>query len=97
MTTEIFTALLALIFVLALLGGLSWAVKRFGLLPGHVPSKIGKKTSIEIQETRMVDARNRLMAVKWQGNEYFLGVGPNGVTVIDKKDQTTDNTQDTEI
>jgi flagellar biosynthetic protein FliO len=96
MGTEIFTALFALIFVLALLGGLSWAVKRFGLLPGHVPNKKGKNT-IDTIETRMIDARNRLLVVRWRGDEYLLGAGSNGVTVIDKKDQTADNFSNDDI
>ncbi|UTW56813.1 flagellar biosynthetic protein FliO [Kordiimonas sp. SCSIO 12610] len=99
MTVEILTALVALIFVLALLVGLSWAVKRFGLLPGHLPAKSGKN-KIEMVETRMLDARNRLMVVRWGRNEYFLGSGPNGVTVIDKKDQSpeksSENSSDTD-
>ena len=84
MGTEIFTALIALAFVLALLGGLSWVVKRFGLLPGHSPNKNGKST-IQTIDSRIIDAKNRIIAVKWHDHEYLLGAGANGITVIDKR------------
>jgi flagellar biogenesis protein FliO len=89
MTTEIITAFSALLFVLAILGLISWAVKRFGLLPGHSPIKSGDK-SIKITETKMIDTKTRLLEAEWDGVRYFLGVSHTGIDVIDKRPKDAD-------
>ena len=89
MTGDILTALSALIFVLVLLGGLAWAVKRFGLLPGHSAMKSSDK-SMEIRETTVLDARSRLVIARWQGQDYLLGISQNNIELIDQKPVSAD-------
>ena len=83
MTSEIFGALGALIFVIALMMLMLWAVRRMGLVPGHVSKKSGTGSRLEILESRMVDSRNRLVLVKWDGREYLLAAGQTGMYKID--------------
>ena len=59
MLTDVLGALFALLFVLGLIALLAWALRRFGLAPGHVTLK-KRDREIEILETRMIDARSRL-------------------------------------
>lgn len=82
MMTEILSAFSALALVLAAMVLMAWAVRRFGLLPGQPRITAGNK-KIEILESKMLDARNRLVVVRWEGKEYFLSSNPSGVTVID--------------
>ncbi len=81
MVTEIFGALSALAFVLAVLALLAWAVKRFGLVPGQPHIKSGNK-KINIIESRILDGKNRLVTIEWNGKEYLLATNASGVTPI---------------
>ncbi|MFC3050893.1 flagellar biosynthetic protein FliO [Kordiimonas pumila] len=83
MITETLTAFSALFFILAIMGGMAWAIRHFGLIPGSPKIKSGSK-QIEILESRMIDGRNRLVVVRWQGQEYLLATNPNGITPISK-------------
>lgn len=83
MAEDIFGAFTALIFVLGLLGVFAWAVRRFGFMPGQ--PKLGRLTrELEVRESKMIDARNRLIVARWRGNDYLIGTGPEGVRLIDK-------------
>ena len=75
------SAIAALMFVLAILGVLAWAVKRYGLVPGQPRIKTGEK-KINIVESRVLDNRNRLVAVEWNGKEYLLATNPAGVRPV---------------
>jgi len=81
MITETLTAISALFFVLALLGLGAWALKRFGLAPGQPRLSKGAK-QINILDSKLLDSKNRLVAVEWKGKEYLLATGANGVTPI---------------
>ena len=83
MLTDVLGALFALLFVLGLIALLAWALRRFGLAPGHATLK-KRDREIEILETRMIDARSRLVTARWRGKDYFLGVSANGITAIDR-------------
>lgn len=68
-----------------MLGGLvlmAWLVRRFGLVPGTVRAKPGDK-ELKIVASRLLDARNRLVVVRWRGRDYLIGTGANGITAID--------------
>ena len=86
MTGDIFNAFAALVFVLGLLGVFAWGVKRFGFIPGQ-PALNRKTKELEIIETKMVDARNKLLVARWRGTDYLLASGPDGIKRID--DQKT--------
>ena len=91
---EIFSALAALFFVLALLGIFAWGVKRSGLMPGQARGKTGVK-QLEIIESKMVDGRNRLVVVSWRGKQFLLGTNPGGMRLIssDLLNETDDNAE----
>ncbi|MBL4837343.1 MAG: FliO/MopB family protein [Kordiimonadaceae bacterium] len=87
MLMDSLSALSALLFVLAVLGLLAWAAKRFGMVPGQPRVRLGQK-KITIVESRILDSRNRLVMVEWNGKEYLLATNPAGVTPI--SEQTPD-------
>jgi len=90
MLTEILSALASLMFVLGLLGLFVWAVKRYGLLPGHSRVKVGEQ-QLEILESKMVDGRNRLVVVSWRGTQYLIGTNPGGVRLLASEDENNDD------
>ena len=81
MTADIFNAFAALVFVLGLLGVFAWGIKRFGFIPGQ-PTLNKKTKELEIIETKMVDARNKLLVARWRGTDFLLSAGPNGIKRI---------------
>lgn len=85
MADDIFGAFSALVFVLGLLGLFAWAIKRFGFMPGQ--PKFGTSSKeLEIIESKMIDARNRLVVARWHGTEYLLAFGADGTRKIDVRD-----------
>lgn len=84
MIAEALSAFSVLLFILAILALLAWAMKRFGLVPGQPSNLLGKK-QINIIESRMLDSKNRLIVVEWRGKEYLLATNSNGVKPIDMK------------
>lgn len=84
MAEDIFGAFSALVFVLGLLGLFVWAIKRFGFMPGQ--PKFGTNSKeLEILESKMIDARNRLVVARWRGADYLLAFGADGAKKIDTK------------
>lgn len=84
MADDVFGAFSALVFVLGLLGLLVWAFKRFGFMPGQPKFGAGSK-ELEILESKMIDARNRLVVARWRGADYLLAFGADGAKKIDTK------------
>lgn len=78
-------AFAALLFVLALMVGLSWAVRRLGMLPGQPRLKNGEK-QLEILESKLLDGRNRLVVVRWKNKDYLIATNPGGVQTISEAD-----------
>lgn len=85
MADDVFGAFSALVFVLGLLGLLVWAIKRFGFMPGQPTFGAGSK-ELEILESKMIDARNRLVVARWRGTDYLLAFGADGAKKLDSKD-----------
>lgn len=75
--------LLALVFVLGLIGLIAWAARRFGLMRGAVRPRNGQRR-IEVIETASVDSKRRLMLVRRDGTEHLLLLGINGDMVIER-------------
>lgn len=71
---------LALAFVLALMALLSFLLKRFG--GQGLGIKTGPQQRLHIIETRMIDARHRLVLVRLDTQEHLIVVGPQGQTTI---------------
>ena len=74
-------AIAALILVLALIGLIVWALRRFGLAP--TGGMAGQDKKLKILEARMLDSRNRLVLAQWRGRQYLLSVGQDGTRLID--------------
>ncbi|MEE8334124.1 MAG: flagellar biosynthetic protein FliO [Alphaproteobacteria bacterium] len=74
--------LLALIFVLGLIGVIAWAARRFGLMRGSVRPRNGQRR-LEVIETAAVDSKRKMMLVRRDGTEHLLLLGVNGDMVIE--------------
>lgn len=77
-----FRFLLALIFVLGLIGAIAWAARRFGLLRGAVRPRNGVRR-LEVMETAAVDSKRRLVLVRRDTTEHLLLLGTAGDVVIE--------------
>jgi flagellar protein FliO/FliZ len=74
--------LLALVFVLALIGTLAWFARRFGFgLPAGRSARGQRR--LQILETAAVDAKRRLVLVRRDEREHLLLLGPSSETVIE--------------
>ena len=81
---DLVKAALALLFVLGLIGGLAWGLKRAGALPGLARARAGGKTRrLELSETLPLDGRYRLALVRRDGREHLLLLGPNEGLVVE--------------
>jgi len=77
-----FRFLLALVFVLALIGALAWAVRRFGLVRGAVRPSGGPRR-IEIVEIAPLDAKRRLALIRRDDTEHLILLGANSELVVE--------------
>lgn len=78
-----FRFLLALIFVLGLLGLLAWAARRFGL-GGRVAMRPGRRRRMMVVEATAVDAKRRLVLVRRDDVEHLVLLGPTNDLVIEQ-------------
>jgi len=73
----------ALVFVLGLIGAIAWTARRFGLLRGAVRPRNGVRR-LEVIETAAVDSKRRLMLVRRDRTEHLLLLGIGGDMVIER-------------
>ncbi len=76
---------IALALVLALILGLSWLVKRFGLggpLVRGLPSGAGRR--LAVVEVLTLDARRKMVLVKRDGQEHLLLLGAGNDLVVER-------------
>ena len=77
-----FQFLLALVFVLALIGLLAWAYRHFAL--GHKLLGHGRSENrLEIIEQRQVDAKRKLVLLRRDRTEHLVLLGPNSELLIE--------------
>jgi flagellar protein FliO/FliZ len=77
-----FRFLIALVFVLALIGLIAWIARRFGF--GHVAVRPrGAARRIEIVETAAVDAKRRLVLLRRDRTEHLVLLGTNSELLIE--------------
>ena len=69
---------LALVFVLALIGLVAWLARRFGLA-GAVALPRGRRRRLSVMESLAVDGKRRLVLVRRDNVEHLilLGTGPD--------------------
>ena len=68
--------MLALVLVLALIGGLAWAARRFGF-GGQLTPNRGKSPRLSVVEVRVLDSRRKLVLLRRDGCEHLVLLGPN--------------------
>jgi flagellar protein FliO/FliZ len=74
---------LALVFVLALIGLLTWLVRRFGLA-GRMPTAAkSAKRRLDIVEVAALDSRRRLVLVRRDRTEHLVLLGANADIVVE--------------
>ncbi|OAB58006.1 hypothetical protein AY599_12030 [Leptolyngbya valderiana BDU 20041] len=76
---------IALALVLALILGLSWLVRRFGLggpLVRGLPSGAGRR--LAVVEVLTLDARRKMVLVKRDGQEHLLLLGAGNDLVVER-------------
>jgi flagellar protein FliO/FliZ len=89
-TTSLFTTVLALAFVLGLIGLINVGLKRFG--PEKIfyalQKKKGSVRRLSIEETLVIDARRRIVLVKCDKTEHLILLGATTEQVIAKSAAT---------
>ena len=68
--------MLALVLVLALIGGLAWAARRFGF-GGQLTPNRGKSPRLSVVEVRVLDSRRKLVLLRRDGCEHLVLRGPH--------------------
>ncbi len=74
---------LALIFVLSLIGLAAWLIRRFGVT-GRFMAKTKQQTRLGIVEMAVVDAKRRLVLVRRDHQEHLLLLGANSELVVEQ-------------
>jgi flagellar protein FliO/FliZ len=71
----------ALVFVLALIGGVAWAARRYLAVAGS--TALTGKHRLAVVESIFVDGKSRLVLVRRDDREHLLMVGPTGSVVVE--------------
>ncbi len=74
---------LALVFVLALIGLLTWLVRRFGLA-GRMPTGAKQGRRLDVVEVVALDARRRLVLVRRDRTEHLVLLGATADIVVER-------------
>jgi flagellar protein FliO/FliZ len=78
---SLFRAVLALVFVLGLIGAAAWAAKRYGAARfGGLA--LGKTARLKVIETLPIDARTKLVLVRHDAQEHLLLIGGGQATTV---------------
>jgi len=81
---DLVKAVLALLFVLGLIGGLAWGLRRAGALPGLARARAGgKNRRLAVSESLSLDGRYRLVLVRRDAHEHLLLLGPNESLIVE--------------
>ena len=66
--------LLALLLVLAIIAGLTWVARRFGL-GGQLTPNAGKSPRLSVVEVKSLDPRRKLVLLRRDDREYLVLLG----------------------
>lgn len=77
-----FKFLMALVFVLALIGLLAWGARRLGLLRGTVRAKGGSRR-LDVVEIVPIDSKRRLALVRRDNTEHLILLGTTGDLIVE--------------
>jgi len=81
--TEYLRFLLALAFVLGLIGLAAWLIRRTGLAGPAVARRSSPSSRLAVQEMLVVDARRRLLLVRRDDREHLVLLGPERDCVLE--------------
>lgn len=73
--------LVALLFVLGLIGGLTWVARRFGLTPRITRPNSGGERRLDIVEILNVDARRKLLLIRRDDMEHLVMLGERDLLI----------------
>lgn len=77
-------AIAALAFVLGLLLGGTWLLRKYG---GRIGLKTGAVShDLKVVEWRSLDMRRKLVVVRWGDREHLLSTAPSGDVLIASRD-----------
>ncbi len=85
--TDYLRFIAALLFVLALMGGLWLLLKRLGLSGLQMAN--GQQRRLRIVETLPIDARRRAIILQRDNRQHLVILGPTGETVVESDLQET--------
>ncbi len=68
--------MLALVVVLALIGGLAWTARRFGF-GGQLTPNRGKSPRLSVVEVKVLESRRKLGLLRRDGREHLVLLGPH--------------------
>jgi flagellar protein FliO/FliZ len=77
---NVLKALAALAFVLGILLGFAWLLRKYGSTLGI---KVGQDVSdLRVVEWRSLDMRRKLAVVRWDGRDHLLVLGPTNDLLV---------------
>ena len=74
--------LFVLLFVLALIGVLAWAARRFGVM-GRLAPTTGRSRRLSVVEVLPLDARHKLVLLRRDRVEHLVLMGPGDTLKIE--------------
>ncbi|MCK4939252.1 MAG: flagellar biosynthetic protein FliO [Rhodospirillaceae bacterium] len=81
--SEYFRFVLALAFVLGLIGLLALVAKRYGPGMARVAMTKGRKKRLRLVETMVLDGKRRAIIFRRDDTEHLVILGPNSETVVE--------------
>jgi len=78
-----FRFVLALAFVVGLIGALAWAVRRFGLAGRLVP-RPGRTRRVQVLEITPLDGRHKLVLIQRESTQHLLLLGPGTPLLVER-------------
>lgn len=87
---QFFKLIAALVFVVALMGGLALILKRLGL-SGPMPNVTGKDKRLKVIEALPLDPRRKLMIIQRDDVQHLILLGGNDESVIETGIKPRDN------
>ena len=83
--------ILALLFVLGLIGLLAAGIRRFGLGLPQTPIRRGKEKRLSLVEVMPIDAKRRLVLFKRDDVEHLVILGPNAEILVETVSEPRDD------